>query len=80
MGLIPDRKRFRDRWVQLQSWEEGLLHARSPEFGRALEWLCAARELAAKLDPEWGSRRHAEAHWQQLTAFQQTMARVRFSR
>ena len=79
MGLIPGADPAKERWARFQKWEDEQLASRPPDFRRALEWLHAAREMAARLDPEWGSRAHAEEHWRHLAKVQQCLARVHFS-
>lgn len=79
MGMIPNADPEKERWARLQRWEEEQLSAHPPDLRRSLEWLHAAREMAARLDPEWGSLAHAEEHWRHLAWVQQCLARVRFS-
>ena len=78
--MIPDPEALRERWERMQRWEDEQMSGRPLDGAAALAWLGSARDLASRMDPDWGSPTHAEAHWRHLSDVQSALARVRFSR
>lgn len=79
-ALRGDWQEWRARWARFADWETKRLSWDVSSFPAALDWLDGARDLAVRMNPEWGSGAEAEQHWRELARIHDLLARIDLSR
>ena len=64
------------RWRVFEDWERERLRVLSDDYGRALEWMTDAWELASRMSPAWGSEEEARLRWRQLAEIQRSLTQA----
>ncbi len=76
-AFLHDWPQQRERWRRLQQWEDEQLFSHPVDLAQTLGWMSAARDLACRYDPEWGSAEDAREHWEHLAEIQRRLGQAR---